>query len=245
MIRAADHILDLGPGPGVHGGTIVAQGTVADICSTEGSLTGDYLAGRRAIEIPTRRRELDEKHAVTVKGARANNLKGIDAAFPLGGVVCVTGVSGSGKSTLVNQIMLRAVKQHLHGSRTHPARTGGQRAPAPRPSHRGRPVTRSGARRARTPRPTRGSSTRSAKSSRSRRRPRSGATSRAGSRSTSRPRAAAGAARRAPGQGLKKIEMHFLPDIFVECEVCEGQALQQGNARGPLQAASRSPTCSA
>ena len=120
MIRSADHVVDIGPGPGVHGGRVVAQGTVEDICASEGSLTGDYLAGRRSIEVPKRRRSLNEKNAVTVKGARHNNLKKVDAAFPVGGFTCVTGVSGSGKSTLVNEILLKAVKQHLHGSKDRP-----------------------------------------------------------------------------------------------------------------------------
>ncbi|MEN0020988.1 MAG: excinuclease ABC subunit UvrA, partial [Planctomycetota bacterium] len=121
MIRSADHVLDVGPGPGVHGGEIVAQGTVDDICNVAGSLTGDYLAGRKRIDVPKERRKLQPgKRALTVKGAKANNLKSVDIAFPLGGVVCVTGVSGSGKSTLVNEILLKACRKHLLGSRDIP-----------------------------------------------------------------------------------------------------------------------------
>src|SRR5690606_3597045 len=120
MIRAADHLLDIGPGPGVHGGRVVAQGTVEDICRSPDSITGDYLSGRRKIAVPAARRPLSEKNAICVKGARQNNLKGIDAVFPLGGFICVTGVSGSGKSTRVNDILLLAARRHLLGSRESP-----------------------------------------------------------------------------------------------------------------------------
>ncbi|MEM7623524.1 MAG: excinuclease ABC subunit UvrA, partial [Planctomycetota bacterium] len=126
MIRAADHVLDIGPGPGVHGGRVVAEGTVDAICGVDGSLTGEYLSGRRQIGVPDDRRPVSEKKAVVVKGARANNLQKVDAAFPVGGFVCVTGVSGSGKSTLVNEILLKAVKQYLRGGSTGP---GGREKP--------------------------------------------------------------------------------------------------------------------
>ena len=223
MIRAADHLVDIGPGPGVHGGTIVAQGSVDDVCNTNGSLTGEYLSGRRRIEVPGERRKLSEKKALTIKGGAANNLKKVDAAFPVGGFVCVTGVSGSGKSTLVNEILLRAVKQHLHGSRDKPgahARINGlhhidriievDQSPIGR-TPRSNPATYTGIfdeirkvfsqtkeSRVRGYQPGRFSFNVGAKTG-------------------------GGRCEACQGQGLKKIEMHFLPDVYVECEVCRGK----------------------
>ena len=223
MIRAADHVLDIGPGPGVHGGMVVAQGTVAELCAVPGSITGDYLAGRRKIETPRTRRPLSEKRAIVVKGARENNLKSIDVTIPLGGLVCVTGVSGSGKSTLVNDILLRAALKHLLGTRVTPGahtRVTGlnqvdriievDQSPIGR-TPRSNPATYTGffddirkifaqtkEAKIRGYQPGRFSFNVSAKNG-------------------------GGRCEACQGQGLKKIEMHFLPDVFVECEVCDGR----------------------
>ncbi len=224
MIRAADHLIDVGPGPGVHGGRIVAQGTVRQVCDTPGSITGDYLSGRRNIETPARRRPLDPaRNAIAVKGAKQNNLKGIDAAFPLGGIVCVTGVSGSGKSTLVNDVLLKAARKHLLGARETPgdhARVTGlnridrvievDQSPIGR-TPRSNPATYTGffddvrrifaqtkEARIRGYKPGRFSFNVSAQNG-------------------------GGRCEACQGQGLKKIEMHFLPDVYVECEVCRGR----------------------
>jgi excinuclease ABC subunit A len=223
MIRAADHVLDIGPGPGVHGGRVVAQGTVDDIVATPGSITGDYLSGRRRIEVPRIRRPLSEKIAVCIKGARQNNLRKVDVAFPLGGLVCVTGVSGSGKSTLVNDILLCAARKHLLGSRENPGahdRITGlgkidriievDQSPIGR-TPRSNPATYTGIfddirkvfsqtkeAKIRGYQPGRFSFNVSAGKG-------------------------GGRCEACQGQGLKKIEMHFLPDVYVECEVCEGK----------------------
>ncbi len=222
MIRAADHVLDIGPGPGVHGGRVVAQGTVDELSAVEGSMTGAYLRGSKSIDVPAKRRSLNQKKAISVKGAQENNLKKADAVFPLGGLICVTGVSGSGKSTLVNDILLTATKRELHGSRARPGKhtrlTGlGQvdrvievdQSPIGR-TPRSNPATYTGIfdeirkiftqtkeAKIRGYKPGRFSFNVKAKSG-------------------------GGRCEACEGQGLKKIEMHFLPDVYVECEICRG-----------------------
>jgi excinuclease ABC subunit A len=113
-IRQADHVVDLGPGAGVHGGRIVAQGTPSEVIAHPDSITGQYLSGRKRIEIPKTRRTPDPKRMLRVTGATANNLKNLTAEFPLGLMTCVTGVSGSGKSTLINDTLFRAVATQLN-----------------------------------------------------------------------------------------------------------------------------------
>jgi excinuclease ABC subunit A len=113
-IRQADYVVDLGPGAGVHGGHIVAQGTAAEVAAHPDSITGQYLSGRRRIEIPAKRHAPDPKRMLRVSGATANNLKNVTAEFPLGLMTCVTGVSGSGKSTLINDTLFRAVATQLN-----------------------------------------------------------------------------------------------------------------------------------
>lgn len=218
MMRAADHIVDLGPGPGVHGGRVVAQGNVEEIIASKESITGKFLCGRERIEMPGKRRPLSESRAITVKGASANNLKQIDVNFPLGGIICVTGVSGSGKSTLVNEVLLKAVKRHLNLGRERPGEhkriTGLSRidriidvdqSPIGR-TPRSNPATYTGffddirklytktkEARVRGYQPGRFSFN-----------------------------VKGGRCEVCQGQGTKKIEMHFLPDVYVECEACRG-----------------------
>jgi excinuclease ABC subunit A len=118
-MRAADHLVDFGPGPGVKGGEVVAMGTIDDLAKAPNSLTGQYLSGKKAIEIPADRKQPTDR-AITIKGARHHNLKGIDVSIPLGLFVCVTGVSGSGKSSLVNDILRDTLARDLNGAESEP-----------------------------------------------------------------------------------------------------------------------------
>jgi excinuclease ABC subunit A len=118
-IRAADHIVEMGPGPGVHGGEVVVQGRIEDILKCKASPTGQFLSGKRGIETPARRRKGTGK-TLAVRGARENNLKSVDVAFPLGRLVAITGASGSGKSTLINEILYKALWKRLVDTRTLP-----------------------------------------------------------------------------------------------------------------------------
>ncbi len=219
MIRSADHIIDLGPGAGVHGGHVVAQGTLADIMAAPASLTGQYLSGRLAIKAPEKRRPVSKKKAIVVRGAAANNLKGIDVAIPLGGIVCVTGVSGSGKSTLVNDILHRALMRHLFASRAKPGEHRAiegielidkviiiDQSPIGR-TPRSNPATYTGVfddiRRIFA----------SLKDSKVR--------GYSPGRFSFNVRG--GRCEACEGQGTKRIEMHFLPDLYVTCEACRGR----------------------
>ena len=120
-ILAADHVVDMGPGAGEHGGMVIAQGTPQEICANPNSLTGDYLAGRRSIATPKKHSVPDLERMLQIKGASGNNLKQVTLDLPIGLLVCVTGVSGSGKSTLINDTLYNAVARHLYGSNAEPA----------------------------------------------------------------------------------------------------------------------------
>ena len=218
MIRAADHIVDIGPGPGVHGGRVVAQGTAEDLAKIPESLTGRFLSRAETIDPPDERRVLSEKQAITVKGAKENNLKSIDATFPVGGFICVTGVSGSGKSTLVNDILLQAARKHLTGARVKPG--AHTRVNGLHNIDRIIEVDQSPI--GRTPRSNPATYTNLFNDVRKVFTQTKEAKIRGYQPGRFSFNVKGGRCEACQGQGVKKIEMHFLPDVFVECEVCHG-----------------------
>ena len=217
-MRLADHLVDMGPGAGEHGGEVVAQGTPQEVMADSGSLTGDYLAGRRRIELPGQRRM--PVQWFTVRGARMHNLRGIDVSFPLSAFTCVTGVSGSGKSTLVNEILYKGMAARLNrGTKLRAGEHGGidgaklldkvidiDQSPIGR-TPRSNPATYTGVfdhirqlfamtpeSKLRGYKPGRFSFN-----------------------------VKGGRCETCKGDGQLKIEMHFLPDVYVPCEVCHGK----------------------
>jgi excinuclease ABC subunit A len=218
-IRLADHILDIGPGAGVHGGEIVAQGTLKDVLKSERSLTAAYLSGRRQIEVPTVRKAPDSERWLQLLGATGNNLKNVDLKLPAGLLTCVTGVSGSGKSTLINDTLFRLTANKLndashtpeayreiHGLDQFDKVVDIDQSPIGR-TPRSNPATYTGLftplrelfaqvpeARARGYTPGRFSFN-----------------------------VKGGRCEACQGDGLIKVEMHFLPDVYVPCDVCQGR----------------------
>jgi len=218
-IRAADHLIDMGPGAGVHGGMVVAEGTPEEVMRRSESLTGQYLAGLRRIPVPSPRRQPARDRWLTIEGARANNLQSVTARLPLGVFLCVTGVSGSGKSSLIVDTLYPALARQLTGARGHPGAHDALRglehvdkvvdidqSPIGR-TPRSNPATYTGAfspnrdwfaglpeARARGYRPGRFSFN-----------------------------VKGGRCEACQGDGVIKIEMHFLPDVYVTCDACKGK----------------------
>jgi excinuclease ABC subunit A len=217
-IRAADWVVDIGPRAGEHGGNVVVSGPVSELLASPDSLTGAYLSGRRSIGVPVSRRKRDAKREIVVKGAAEHNLRGVDAAFPLGLLVAVTGVSGSGKSTLVNDILYKALARELNGARTVPGKhtriTGIQHLDKVVHVDQG-PIGR-------TPRSNPATYTGVFDHVRKL----FAATTEAKVRGYQPGRFSfnvkGGRCEACSGDGTIKIEMQFLPDVYVPCEVCHG-----------------------
>ncbi len=219
VMAAADHIIDIGPAAGAHGGEVVVVGSYKEVCACEESLTGRYLSGRSRIELPRTRRKYRLRNSVEVKQASQNNLKNIDVKFPVGVFTCVTGVSGSGKSTLVTEILLKGLKRRLYNSREKP----GKHKTILGSSHIDKVIEIDQSPIGRTPRSnpatytgvfdlirqlfamTREAKIRGYKPGRFSF------------------NVKGGRCEHCQGQGTKKIEMHFLPDVYVTCEQCKGK----------------------
>jgi len=222
-IRKADYVIDLGPGAGEYGGEIIFAGTVPKLLKSKKSLTGQYLRGQLKIPLPEKRREIEKTKFLTIRGASENNLKNIDVAFPLGTFTCITGVSGSGKSTLIEEILYKSLAQKIYRSRIKP----GEHKKIEGIEHIDKVIVVDQSPIGRTPRSNPATYT--------------GVFSHIRDIFSRLPEAKmrgykpgrfsfnvkGGRCEACSGDGIKKIEMHFLPDVYVECEICHGKRFNE------------------
>ncbi len=218
-INAADYVVDMGPGAGAHGGMIVAEGTPAQIKKSSQSLTGQYLSGKKQINVPKSRFKFDKKKQLVIKGARGNNLKNVTLELPVGGLICVTGVSGSGKSTLINDTLYKTIAHHLYASTNDPAPFDSIEGL----DHFDKVISVDQSPIGRTPRSNPATYT--------------GLFTPIRDLFSSVPEARArgygpgrfsfnvkgGRCEACQGDGVLKVEMHFLPDVYVPCDVCHSK----------------------
>ncbi len=218
-IRAADHVVDMGPGAGERGGELVAQGAPEEIVRAEGSLTGQYLAGKRAIATPQRRLRSDGKRALSLRGARGNNLKSVDVNIPVGLFICITGVSGSGKSTLINDTLYAAVARELYGASAEPAAYDAIEGL----SHFDKVISVDQSPIGRTPRSNPATYTGLFTPIRDLFAGTPAARERGYGAGRFSFNVKGGRCEACQGDGVIKVEMHFLPDVYVPCDVCHGR----------------------
>ncbi len=219
MIRASDHVVDIGPGAGVHGGQIIAEGTPRQIERSPGSLTGEYLSGKRRIEVPKQRTAPDEARWLRIVNASGNNLKHVNADIPVGLLTCVTGVSGSGKSTLINDTLYNAVARHLYGSTPEP--TAHDRIDGL--EHFDKVINVDQSPIGRTPRSNPATYTGLFTPIRELYAGVPAAKERGYDPGRFSFNVKGGRCEACQGDGVLKVEMHFLPDVYVPCDVCHGK----------------------
>ncbi|KUM38005.1 excinuclease ABC subunit UvrA [Arthrobacter sp. EpRS71] len=217
-IHEADWVVDIGPGAGEHGGQVVHSGTYKELLANTNSLTGDYLAGRRKIDVPTKRRKYDKKRELKVVGARENNLNNVDATFPLGLFTAVTGVSGSGKSTLVNEILYKVLANKLNGAK----QVAGRHRTVAGLEHLDKVVHVDQSPIGRTPRSNPATYTGVFDNIRKLFAETTEAKVRGYQPGRFSFNVKGGRCEACSGDGTLKIEMNFLPDVYVPCEVCHG-----------------------